>query len=475
MSAVDPDRSILVVDDEEAIRSSLSRMLQRENYQVDVAANPQEALVRLHGAQYGLVLTDVKMSGGSGLELVQTLKQVSPKSVSIVMTGYGTIEMAVQAMRVGAFDFITKPYEIERVLVAVKNAFERRRLQVENESLRKAVRRQYGPENLLGSSPAIMELQRLIAKVANTDSTVLIMGESGSGKELVASALHYQNLTRSGPFVPVNCGAIPENLLESELFGHERGAFTGAVASRPGRFELAHKGTLFLDEVGELTPALQVKLLRVLQEHSFERVGGTKTIAVDVRVIAATNRDLEQAVEDRQFREDLYYRLHVIPVMVPPLRTRVEDIPLLAQHFLDRVNRTKGSAVTALAPAVMETFLRYRWPGNVRELENMIERLVVLKKTGTIEMEDLPARITSPKDTILPEQDIVFPPEGVDLPGILDEFERQLITKALDLSNGVKSRAAQLLGLNRTTLVEKMKKKAMMAAKTAEAVRLSDD
>jgi transcriptional regulator with GAF, ATPase, and Fis domain len=300
------------------------------------------------------------------------------------------------------------------------------------------------------------------------------MGESGSGKELVAGALHYQNLTRTGPFVPVNCGAIPENLLESELFGHERGAFTGAIATRPGRFELAHKGTVFLDEIGELTPALQVKLLRVLQERAFERVGGTKTIHVDVRIIAATNRDLEQAVEDRRFREDLYYRLNVIPIIVPPLRARTEDIPLLTQHFLNRVNREKGTIVSGIEPGVLEVFMRYRWPGNVRELENLIERLAVLKKSGIIETTDLPTRILSPKDTVLAEHDIVFPAEGIDLPGILDEFERQLMMKALDLSNGVKSRAAQLLGLNRTTLVEKMKKKAMITQKSVEAGGLSD-
>jgi DNA-binding NtrC family response regulator len=474
LSAMDPDGSILVVDDEEAIRASLCQILQRENYHVEVAASAREALERIQASQHALLLTDVRMSGGSGLELVQTLKQISPKTISIVMTGYGTIEMAVDAMRVGAFDFITKPYEIERVLVAVKNAFECRRLQVENETLRKAVRRQYGQNNLLGSSPAILEVQRLIGKVANTDSTVLIMGESGSGKELVAGALHYQNLTRTGPFVPVNCGAIPENLLESELFGHERGAFTGAIAMRPGRFELAHKGTVFLDEIGELSPALQVKLLRVLQERAFERVGGTKTIHVDVRIIAATNRDLEQAVEDRRFREDLYYRLNVIPIVVPPLRARTEDVPLLAQHFLNRVNRDKGTTVAGVAPGVLEVFMRYRWPGNVRELENMIERLAVLKKSGIIETTDLPTRILSPKDTVLGEHDVVFPAEGIDLPGILDEFERQLMMKALDLSNGVKSRAAQLLGLNRTTLVEKMKKKAMMTQKSVEADRLSD-
>ena len=462
---VDPNKTILVVDDEEAIRWSLARVLQRDGYRVDLVSCPAEALEQIQANSYGLVLTDVKMPGGSGLELLETIRRVSPKTLSLIMTGYGTIEMAVQAMRVGAFDFITKPYEIERVLVAVKNAFECRRLQVENETLRKAVRKQYNPDSILGSSPAVLEVQRLISRVADTDSTVLIMGESGTGKELVARALHYQNLTRSGPFVPVNCGAIPENLLESELFGHEKGAFTGAVAARPGRFELAHKGTLFLDEVGELSPALQVKLLRVLQERTFERVGGTKTLAVDIRVLAATNRDLEQAVEDRRFREDLFYRLHVIPIVVPPLRARLEDIPLLAQHFLDRLNRGKGTAIIGIANVVMDMFMRYRWPGNVRELENLVERLAILKKSGTIELDDVPARILAPKDGIFPEQEIIFPPEGIDLPGVLDEFERQLIMKALDLSNGVKSRAAQLLSLNRTTLVEKMKKKAFPPSK----------
>jgi len=460
MSEMNPDQSILVVDDEKGIRSNLSQLLRQEGYHVDMAANPNEALEMLRATDYALTLTDVEMQGGSGLDLIKTVKQVSPGSLFIVMTGYGTIEMAVRAMKIGALDFITKPYETERVLVAVKNALETRRLRLENDTLRKAVRQQHQPDSLIGSSPAIQEVKRLIDKLANTDSTVLIMGESGTGKELVTRSLHYQNLTRSGQFVAVNCGAIPENLLESELFGHEKGAFTGAGTSRMGRFELAHRGTLFLDEVGELSPALQVKLLRVLQERAFERVGGTKTIHVDVRIIAATNRDLEQAVEERRFREDLFYRLNVIPIVVPPLRARIEDLPLLIQHLLGRLNRDKGTIVTGVAAEAMEVLMRHRWPGNVRELENLIERLVVLKGAGLVGTDDLPERLRTPKASAHPTQDVPFPLEGVNLPVMLDDFEHQLIMKALDLSNGVKSRAAQLLGLNRTTLVEKMKKKA---------------
>jgi DNA-binding NtrC family response regulator len=458
MSLGNPQRSILVVDDEEAVRSTLITMLRPNGYQVEGVGDVHQALERVRADEPGVIVTDVKMPSGNGLDLVQSIKQVSPQSISIIMTGYGTIDMVVQAMKVGAFDFITKPFEVERVLVAVKNAFECRRLQVENETLRKAARHAYVEEGLLGSSPAMLEVQRLISRIADTDSTVLIMGESGTGKELVARALHRRNEHRRGPFVPVSCAAIPETLLESELFGHEKGAFTGAIAARPGRFELAHKGTLFLDEVGDLPQILQVKLLRVLQERIFERVGGTKPIAVDVRVIAATNRDLEQAVEDRQFREDLFYRLNVIPIVVPPLRARLEDIPLLAQHFVDRLNREKGTAITGLAPEVVDNLMRYRWPGNVRELENLIERLAVLKKSGRIEMDDLPTRMWKPQESWVPAKDIVFPPEGINLPVIIDEFEQRVIMQALTLTSGVKARAAELLGLNRTTLVEKLKK-----------------
>ena len=461
MSNVSHAQSILVVDDEKGIRAMLSAQLGQEGYQVDTAANPGEALDLLRTTEYGLILTDIEMPGGNGLDLIQAVRQAWPESVFIVMTGYGTIELAVQAMKIGALDFITKPYEIERLLVAVRNALKCRWLQLENDTLRKTVQQQYHADGLIGSSPAIQNVRRMIGQVANTDSTVLILGESGTGKELVARALHYQNLTRSAQFVPVNCGAIPEHLLESELFGHEKGAFTGAVAARMGRFELAHGGTLFLDEVGELSPALQVKLLRVLQERAFERVGGTRTIHVDVRIIAATNQDLEQAVEERRFREDLFYRLNVIPLTVPPLRARLEDVPLLTQHFLDRFNRDKGTTVTGVATEVMDVLTRHRWPGNVREFENLIERLVVLKKTGWIEWDDLPERMRAKAEPARGDQTIPFPPEGINMSAVLDDFECQLITKALDLGNGVKSRAAQLLGLNRTTLLEKMKKKAL--------------
>jgi DNA-binding NtrC family response regulator len=460
MSNMSHAQSILVVDDEKAIRAMLSSLLSQEGYHVDTAINSGEALDLLRTTEYGLILTDIEMPGGNGLDLIRAAGPVSPASVFIVMTAYGTIERAVRAMKMGALDFITKPFEHERLLVAVRNALKCRWLQRENDVLRKTIRQQYHADGIIGSSPAVQEVRRLIGQVANTDSTVLIGGESGTGKELVARALHYQNLTRSAQFVPVNCGAIPENLLESELFGHEKGAFTGAVAARTGRFELAHGGTLFLDEVGELSPALQVKLLRVLQERAFERVGGAKTIHVDVRIIAATNQDLEQAVEERRFREDLFYRLSVIPLTVPPLRARLEDVPLLTQHFLDRFNRDKGAAVTGVTAEALDALMRHRWPGNVRELENLIERLVVLKKSGVIGRDDLPDRLKTPAEPAQGIPAIPFPPEGLNLSAVLDDVESQLILKALDLSNGVKSRAAQLLGLNRTTLVEKMKKKA---------------
>jgi two-component system response regulator AtoC len=461
MTACDAERSVLVVDDEEPVRISVARILEQGHYRIVTVGDVFQAMERIREEDFGIVLADVRMPSGSGLDLIQNIKKLSPSTVAIVITGYATIDMVVHAMKIGAFDFITKPFSMERVLVAVKNGFECRRLLLENETLRKATRKAHSSQTLIGSSLAILDVQRVISKVANTDSTVLILGESGTGKELVARALHYQNESRSGPFVAVNCGAIPDHLLESELFGHEKGAFTGAVAARLGRFEMAHRGTLFLDEVGELSPALQVKLLRVLQEHAFERVGGTKTICVDVRVLAATNRDLEQAVEDRQFREDLFYRLNVIPVQIPPLRARTEDIPLLAQHFLDHVNSEKGTTVTGFAPEVMESFMSYRWPGNVRELQNLIERLVVLKKSGRIEMADLPARVWASKRMEPAAKDVVFPPEGINLPKLMDNLEERLIFQALALSSGVKSRAAELLGLNRTTLVEKLKKKSL--------------
>ena len=452
-----PIQSILVVDDEEAIRQTLQYRLQHLGYEVDAVGDVQQAQERLQINEYGLVLLDVRMPSGSGLDLIALIRRISADTQIIVMSGYATFDMVVEAMKLGAVDFITKPFDPERLSVAVRNAFECRRLTAENASLRKAIEYRH-PEILIGISPAIMELHCLIGKIAETDSTVLISGESGTGKELVALALHHQNHSRPGPFVPVSCGAITESLLESEFFGHEKGAFTGAIASRAGRFELANKGTIFLDEVGELSLNLQVKLLRVLQERVFERVGSSKTRAVDVRVISATNRDLEQEVEEGRFREDLYYRLNVIPITIPPLRARSEDIPILVRHFLDRLNPMNKGKISGVTAEALGLLRAYHWPGNVRELENFIERVVALKGSGEIDAEDLPMSMRQSKKAEGRAAAIEFPPQGIDLPCLIDELEHNLITQALTLSHGVKSRAAELLGLNRTTLVEKLRR-----------------
>ena len=452
-----PIQSILIVDDEEAIRQTLQYRLQHLGYEVEAVGDVQRAIERVQLNEYGAILIDVRLPGGNGLDLIAPIRRLSADTQIIVMSGYATFDMVVQAMKLGAVDFITKPFDPERLNVTVRNAFECRRLTAENASLRQAIEYRH-PEILIGISAAIMELHSLIGKIAETDSTVLISGESGTGKELVALALHHQNRSRSGPFIPVSCGAIPEGLLESEFFGHEKGAFTGAVACRIGRFELANKGTIFLDEVGELSLNLQVKLLRVLQERVFERVGGSKTRAVDVRVISATNLDLEQAVEEGRFREDLYYRLNVIPITIPPLRARPEDIPLLVRHFLDRLNRMNKGKISGVTPEALGLLQAYHWPGNVRELENFIERVVALKESGEIDAKDLPLAMRQTKKSGGPAMAIEFPPQGVDLPCLIDELEHNLISQALTLSHGVKSRAAELLGLNRSTLVEKLRR-----------------
>ena len=450
-----PIQSILVVDDEEAIRQTLQYRLQHLGYEVEAVGDVQSAMERVQLNEYGAILLDVRMPSGNGLDLIAPIRRISADTQIIVMSGYATFDMVVQAMKLGAVDFITKPFDPERLNVTVRNAFECRRLTTENASLRKAIEYRH-PEVLIGISPSIMELHCLIGKIAETDSTVLISGESGTGKELVALALHHQNRSRSGPFVPVSCGAITESLLESEFFGHEKGAFTGAIAAHIGRFELANKGTIFLDEVGELSLNLQVKLLRVLQERVFERVGSSKTRAVDVRVISATNRDLEQAVEEGRFREDLYYRLNVIPITIPPLRARPEDIPLLVRHFLDRLNRMTKGMISGVTTEALGLLQAYHWPGNVRELENFIERIVALKESGEIDANDLPMAMRQSKKSGGPAVAIDFPPQGIDLPCLIDALEHNLITQALTLSHGVKSRAAELLAVWRPLLLRRM-------------------
>ena len=459
--------SILVVEDDEGVQKLLRRLLSQEGHQVTVVGSGQEALRVAHEIPVHVVMTDLKLPDIDGLAVLERILQIDSKVIGIVMTGYGSIDCAVRAMKAGAFDFVTKPFSNEVVVGSINKALEVYRRRNNMQSSKRAVREQYRLEQFVGTSEPIRLVLEFVAKVADCDSTVLIQGESGTGKELIARMLHFNSGRKDRPLIPVNCGAIPENLLESELFGHEKGAFTGAAHTRIGRFELAHGGTIFLDEIGELSLGLQVKLLRVLQERSFERVGGTKTIDVDVRIVAATNQDLEVAVQQKRFREDLYYRLNVIPVTVPPLRERRSDIPLLVKHFLERLNRGKQTAMTDCSSEAMARLMEHHWPGNIRELENMIERLAVLSRSGTIDVSDLPARLQCPSVTAEPTAShfISFSDQGVNLSREIEQLENRLIVGALRQANGITSKAAQLLHVNRTTLVEKMKRKGF-AAKT---------
>ncbi len=471
---------ILVVDDDVSIRNTLVDLLGDAGYVVEAVGNGEEAVEAMRRSSVDLVLTDLRLPGIDGIELLRKLQGVDNRLLGIVLTGYGTVTHAVRAMKAGAFDFITKPFDLDVVEVSIQRALEFRKLKEDNQRLQSAVREKYRFDNIIGNSTAMWAVYELIEKVADTDSTIMIVGESGTGKELVAQTIHYNSHRRDKPLIPVNCGAIPEHLLESELFGHERGAFTGAVAARMGRFERANGGTIFLDEVAEMSLHLQVKLLRVLQERSFERVGGNRTIHVDIRVIAATNRNLEQAVANKQFRDDLYYRLNVIPLVIPPLRERVSDIPLLVEHCLAKFRHGKRSEIEGISLEAIRHLEQHSWPGNVRELENVLERIVTLKRYGMIECEDIPDNIRlgggsmqqpDPNNTqdvrnalLHAAPDIETGPTwghngDIDLSKSLDEFETRLILEALRRSNGVKSRAAQLLHMNRTTLVEKLKKK----------------
>ncbi|MFZ1502145.1 MAG: sigma-54 dependent transcriptional regulator [Nitrospira sp.] len=453
---------ILVIDDDPAVRQILSETLVGEGHQVTVVSSGLEGVEAVKDQPVHVVLTDLQMPGIDGLETIDRISKVDSKIIAIVMTGYGTVDYAVRAMKAGAFDFITKPFESDTVAVVVRKALDVYKLKQENHLLRKAVRDQYRLEHLVGTSAPMRMVLDFVEKVADSDSTVLIEGESGTGKELIARMLHFNSMRRERPLVPVNCGAIPETLLESELFGHEKGAFTGAAHTRLGRFELAHSGTIFLDEVGEMSLPLQVKLLRVLQERCFERVGGTRTINVDVRIIAATNQDLEQAVQERRFRQDLYYRLHVIPIHIPPLRERRSDIPLLVNHFIAQFNQLRRTEILGIESDALSRMTEEEWPGNIRELENMIERLCVLKKRGMITLSDLPERsmkMTAGKAAEAPEQFIRFAEDGINLTKELEHYENRLIGEALRKANGITSRAAQLLQVNRTTLVEKLKRK----------------
>ncbi len=449
---------ILVVDDESAIRDVLSTVLTAEGYTISTATDLPEALRLITEDVFDIVITDLKLPKGNGIEVLRQIKRLNLDTLGIVITGYGSIESAIEALRTGAYDYITKPFHADEIKILVRKALEYKKLHKENIYLRRQIQSAYRIENIIGSSPGMQELFQLIETVADSDSTILIFGESGTGKELVARAIHYGGVRRNHPLIPVNCGAIPEDLLESELFGHVKGAFTGAVMTRVGRFHLADGGTIFLDEIGDMSPKLQVKLLRVLQEQEFDPVGSTETIKINVRVIAATNTDLDQSVAEKRFREDLYYRLNVIPLHIPSLRERREDIPLLIQHFVEKFNRLKHRKITGFSPDAIELLQEYPWPGNVRELENLVERMAILKSIGKVTVRDLPQKFSVQQADTIPTAQF-FPEDGIDFNSVVDDFEKRLILHALNKARGVKSRAARLLRVKRTTLVEKIRKK----------------
>jgi len=459
------DSHVLVIDDEELYRRALERILTRVGHRVSSARDAGEAMAVVTAEHVDLVLCDVRMPGIQGLELIRQIHDLHPDLPCIVITGYGSAEASVEALRAGAFWYLEKPFDqtsLDVVRRLVEQAIEHGRLKTENRLLQRQLRTRYGFDAIVGTSPRLRQALDVVERVADTDSTVLLTGESGTGKELFARALHYNSRRADRLLVTVNCGAIPEDLLESELFGHVRGAFTNAVSHRQGRFALAHGGTIFLDEIGDMSPNLQVKLLRVLQERTFEPVGSSRSTSVDVRVVAATNQNLEAAIRDRRFREDLYYRLNVIPIEVPPLRERREDVPLLLRHFLDVQNKAKGRSVTGFSAEAVERLVAYDWPGNVRELENLVERLVILRGEGEIAAVDLPPPMGSARAPLRGEPPRL-PAAGIPFNDVVDEFETQLILQALEQTHWNKQRAAQLLGLNRTTLLEKIKKKGLRA------------
>jgi DNA-binding NtrC family response regulator len=457
---------ILVVDDESKIRESFSDILSLEDFDVDTAQNGEEAINLIQDDFYDVALIDLNMPKVDGMEVLKYLVEHSIDTIGIILTGYATIRTAVEAMKAGAFDYLAKPVKMEEVIMVINRALEFRDIKRENVALKNQLKKKYRFDNFIGDSPEMHKVFKIIEKVADTDSTVLILGESGTGKELVAKAIHYNSMRRDKPLIPVNCGAIPEDLLESELFGHEKGAFTNAIRTRIGRFEMSNGGTIFLDEIGEMSPHLQVKLLRILQEQEFERLGGTKTIKCDIRVIAATNKDLDKLVLENQFREDLYYRLRVIPIEIPPLRERRSDIPLLVKHFVDIMVRTRGKEIKGVSKDVMKAFMNYDWPGNVRELENIIERMVILTDADELTVNDLPDKLLQKQKTeeVGPS---MIPDDGFSLNNAINDYEKLLIIRALEKADWVKNRAAKLLNMNRTTLVEKIKKQGIEKPRTA--------
>ncbi len=477
-----PDRTrhLLLVEDEAALRTAVAEQLADRGYRVEQADTGEAALARLADFAFDIIVTDLRLPGLDGTAVLEAAVERYPDIIAIVVTGFGTVKDAVEAIKRGAWDFVNKPFQIDELLHVLDAALEQRRLKSENAYLRAQLQERYSFAGVVGKSRAMARLFQLLETVAATNSTILISGETGTGKEVVARAIHHNSPRRMQRFVALNCSAIPETLLEAELFGHVRGAFTGAVGNRQGRLEQAHRGTLFLDEVGTMSTALQSKLLRVLQEREFERVGDSHTTKVDVRVIAATNSDLARMVSEGQFREDLFYRLNVIPVRLPPLRERKEDIPLLVQHFLDKFSpsgvaqdpgpaRDRGGVVQDLGSArdnarltvsqeAMRRLMAYHWPGNVRQLENAVERAVAFSAGRTqIESADLPPELQHAQEPA-PPSPVTLPDDGIDLDEYMAGIERELIRRSLERTGGNKGQAARLLNLKRTTLVEKIKR-----------------
>ena len=435
--------SILIVEDESKMRRLLEMNLADQGFETHSAADAEVGLKILNSVHIDLVVTDFKLPGMNGLEFLQAIKRANAAVPVVVMTAYGSVESAVEAMKLGASDYLLKPFSLAEMVLVVRKELDARNLREENRDLREALGRRYEYSNVIADSQKMQEVLALVERVAPTNSTVLVGGESGVGKDLIARAIHEHSSRSSGPFLKINSTAIPENLLESELFGYEKGAFSGATSAKPGKFELADKGTLFLDEIGDVPPAIQVKLLRVIQEREFERLGGTKTLKVDVRLIAATNRDLRAALEDGTFRQDLYYRLNVVAIDIPPLREHKEDIPALANFFIQRFAASTNKKVTGISPEAIEQLAQFHWPGNVRELENVLERSITFAAGPLLAAADI--RLDRPAH---PANAAPVLPEGMTL----DQWEQEIIREALRRANGNKSQAARALGLSRNAL-----------------------
>ncbi len=448
--------NILILDDEEVLQDILTILIRKDGHQPFSAMTGEEGLALLEREEIDLVLLDLMLPGMHGMEVLREIRKHQPDVVVVVITAFSSIESAIDAMREGAFHYIPKPFKNEEVLLTVRKGLEQRRLTSENRSLKEQLRQRFAFDNIIGKSKPMQQVYDLIQLAAPSKSNIMVLGESGTGKELVAKAIHHHSRRAGGPFVTVNSGSMPADLLESNLFGHVRGAFTGAVASKKGLFEMADGGSVFFDEIGNIPLDTQAKLLRVIQEREFMRLGGLETIHVDVRIIAATNADLEAAVQQGHFREDLFYRLNVISVNLPPLRKRTEDIPLLAQHFLGQYARENEKAIRAISPPAMELLLDHHWPGNVRELENAIERAVVLSTGEELVEELLPSSVRQRESTgLLPP---TLPPNGISFKDVVSEYERQIIIRALQSCGGVQKRAAELLQVKPTTLHEMMKR-----------------